>query len=193
MERTIRQLLDGYLQHLASRRMQFRGLLVSSMWLERWLLGEMVGFVNDVRFISRFHGLLEGEREGPLVVLPGESPCAKMELCVRSVKILVKIRARKVEEVLEDLDNALKGMVEDFGCQDMMSLIVVFLVAGGKWAIRTIEDCIGKMEGRLGIEFSPYRPFLLLNAFNERMEALEEQILARLHYALVPPEGGGSP
>jgi hypothetical protein len=101
-----------------------------------------------------------------------------------SLEILVSFydASWPLESHLERLHRRLKRWPAS---SERTRLLLEVMTSRGKYAIRTLEDCAGRIEESLGMRFNPYKPYLDLAPYGPSLDPLGEPVLVRLYFTVM--------
>ena len=190
MDRTVRNIMDAFVQHLAADRPRLLHLYRSGKDLTDRLGQELDFCLDYLRHTNKFHAFLQrrasgGKTDGGSTdngpadaIFQSDSRALWFKFSYFPARDDIRTHLEAVSRAVE----ALQALPET-GTR----LLVEIVVSEGKWAERTIADRIRDIEEHAGIRFEAYAPRLTLTRYNDYGDPLDAHIVMKLHYAEVLP------
>jgi hypothetical protein len=181
--------MDAFLQHLASRKTQLSVLYKSDRCLEDWLRLELCYCLEYLCYINKFSSFSLEKRGRYRDVVYNPHDGQQADLLIRGSKSDIWLKLGyystgwELGPHLEAIERSVAHLSTLNGKDTKLFLELV--VSRGKYAKRTIEDCISKIQETCGIQFDRYSPYLVLTLYNEYRDPLEESIILRLFFSYV--------
>jgi hypothetical protein len=177
MNRSIRNLMDAFVQHLASKRTQLRALYKSGSNADAWLRLEFSHFLDYLHYVNKFNSFSPSHNdEGADILIRGEKCNTRLELGYFTTRWDLEPHLDEIQERVRRL--AAKNEKD-------LRLLVEIMTSHGKWANKAMEDCVLRIQDATGVHFERYSPSLVLTLYNEYGDPLEENTILKLYFAYV--------